>query len=563
IAVFSSFHRVQTTLQTIFTPEIRRAVTNAALGRDLAIVIGDTKLLVTAFYGKEKDILRDEGKKLIENVTALAKKNNNEKLFKTLDEFTGKISNVLIQCEKVNLLREEIEAVDKKLSKNLDNLAKVISNKILDKVMSGEDASGMEHLTIMVSECSKLVFKSSISFTRLGLDYFKAPISKEKHPLLELLNGLELNLKVFQLADQDISLIKNELVSDVQIFKSNITQFHLASAELETRINNMDIKKKEMLEIMASIDSRVLKNTEYASRTLTQALSGTTLICLIIFLITFFIILTSIFMNRSINKSLYQVIQGLKNAFDESSLNSEQVSISSKELSGGVIHLADSLKETSSSLDEMALITRQNANNANNANSIVSNSAHDIQKVSDSIDNLSSFMEEISGSSEKTRLIVKTIDEIAFQTRLLSLNAAVEAARAGESGAGFAVVADEVRNLAVQVSEAAKDTAVIIEETIHKILNGSELFSDASQAFIKLETGRNKIGNLVAKIATASDEQAHDVSQINRVVSDMDQLVQKNAENAEKLAKTSEQIKTYGKNVGRFIKHLLNLVSKS
>lgn len=314
---------------------------------------------------------------------------------------------------------------------------------------------------------------------------------------------------------------------------------------------------------MESIDSRVLKNTEHASSSLTQVISRTIFICITIFFITFFIILASIFMNRSISNSLNQVIHGLKHAFDESSFNSAQVFVSSQELSGGVIHLADSLKETSLSLDEMALTTRQNADNADNADKIISESAHDIQTFNQSIEKLSVFMEQISGSSEKTRLIIKTIDEIAFQTRLLSLNAAVEAARAGESGAGFAVVAGEVRNLAVQVSEAAKDTAVIIEETLEKIFNGSKLFSDASQSFIKLENGRNKIGSLAASIAAASQKQAHDVSQINQVVSDMDQLVQKNAENAEKLAKTSEQIKIYGKNVDRFIRQLLDLVGKS
>lgn len=563
IVVFSSFHRVQTALESVFTPEIKSAVSNAALGRDLAIVIGDTKLLVTAFYGKDKDTLWNEGKKLIKNATALAGKTANEKLSQTLDEFTGEIKNVLAQCEKVNLLRMEIEAVDRNLNKSLAELNKVVSNKILDKVMLGEDASGMEHLTLMVSEYGKIVTRISINFTRLGLEYFKAPISKDNHPLFMLLSELNLKLKVLQASDKDISIIEKKLTNDVEKYRSLIEQFHLAVSELENRINDMDLKKGEMLKMMASIDSRILKNTEKASSSLIQVISRSSYICMAIFFVTFVIVIVSIFMNRSISKSLNQVIRGLKEAFDESSLNSEQVSISSRELSGGVIQLAGSLKETSSSLEEVDLSTRQNADNADNANHIVIESAQDIQNVRESINNLSVFMGEISGSSEETRLIVKTIDEIAFQTKLLSLNAAVEAARAGESGAGFAVVASEVRNLAVQVSEAAKNTAVIIETTIKKIMDGSKLFSDASQAFEKLEHGRNEISNLVAKIAQASEEQAHDVSQINKVVSDMGQLVNQNADNAEKLAKTSEQIRTYGENVDRFIKQLLNLVSKS
>ncbi len=131
-------------------------------------------------------------------------------------------------------------------------------------------------------------------------------------------------------------------------------------------------------------------------------------------------------------------------------------------------------------------MTKQNADNANQADGLMKEANQVVVQANESMGELTTSMEEISKASEETSMIIKTIDEIAFQTNLLALNAAVEAARAGEAGAGFAVVADEVRNLALRASDAAKNTANLIEGTVKKVSDGSELVTRTNEAFTKV-----------------------------------------------------------------------------
>jgi len=170
-------------------------------------------------------------------------------------------------------------------------------------------------------------------------------------------------------------------------------------------------------------------------------------------------------------------------------------------------------------------------------------------------------MKDISEASEETQKIVKTIDEIAFQTNLLALNAAVEAARAGEAGAGFAVVADEVRNLAMRAADAAKNTSGMIEGTVKKIKDGSDLVTTTNEAFTEVATSASKVGELVGEIAAASNEQAQGIEQVNRAVAEMDKVTQQNAANAEESAGASEEMRGQAEQMKDVIAELLVLVS--
>jgi len=255
-------------------------------------------------------------------------------------------------------------------------------------------------------------------------------------------------------------------------------------------------------------------------------------------------VLVIFFIARSIIQPINRMVVGLGLAADQVSAGSDQVSSSSQYLAEGSSEQAASIQETSSSLEEMASSTRQNADNANEAKHMMAEVSQIIEKVNDHMGSMSMAIEKITQSSEETGKIIKTIDEIAFQTNLLALNAAVEAARAGESGAGFAVVADEVRNLSMRAADAAKNTSLLIENTISAVKNGNELTRLTQESFKEnIEIG-GKVSCLIQEIATASNEQAQGIEQVNHAVSEMNKVVHQVAASAEQSAGTSEEMRS-------------------
>ena len=184
-----------------------------------------------------------------------------------------------------------------------------------------------------------------------------------------------------------------------------------------------------------------------------------------------------------------------------------------------------------------------------------------IKSANDLMGQLTLSMEDISKASEETQKIIKTIDGIAFQTNLLALNAAVEAARAGEAGAGFAVVAEEVRNLAIRSADAVKNTAELIEGTVKKVIDGSEIVSTTNEAFDKVAEIAGKVGELVAEISEASDEQSNGIELVNIAVNEMDKVVQQNAANAEESASASEELNAQAEQLKDYVGELALLVT--
>jgi methyl-accepting chemotaxis protein len=264
---------------------------------------------------------------------------------------------------------------------------------------------------------------------------------------------------------------------------------------------------------------------------------------------------------RAITKPLNLIIQGLNEGASQVASASGQVSSSSQSLAEGASEQAASIEETSSSMEEMSSMTKKNAENAGHADGLMKETNKVVAKANQSMGELTQSMEDISQASEETSKIIKTIDEIAFQTNLLALNAAVEAARAGEAGAGFAVVADEVRNLAMRASDAAKNTASLIEGTVKKVKDGSALVSTTNDAFRQVAESSSKVGDIVSEIAEASKEQSSGIEQVNIAITQMDKVVQQNAANAEESASASEEINAQAGQLKEHVEGLVGLVT--
>jgi len=240
--------------------------------------------------------------------------------------------------------------------------------------------------------------------------------------------------------------------------------------------------------------------------------------------------------------SMNEILAQVASTVDEVAQGALQVSDASGALSQGATEQAASLEEITSSMSQLGSQTKNNATNANQANLLTNEAKNAAEKGNIEMSELNKAMQEISMSSANISKIIKVIDEIAFQTNLLALNAAVEAARAGRHGKGFAVVAEEVRNLAARSATAAKETSELIEGSIKTVENGSSLANKTAEALAEIRNGSIKAADIVGEIATASNEQAQGISQINVGLTQIDKVTQTNTASAEESASAAEEL---------------------
>jgi methyl-accepting chemotaxis protein len=270
--------------------------------------------------------------------------------------------------------------------------------------------------------------------------------------------------------------------------------------------------------------------------------------------------LAAYWIGREISHTLSGIARELADGSTEVALAASQVSTSSQTLAGGASEQASSLEETSASLEEISSMTKRNAEAAAQAKSLANQTRGAAETGAGDVSEMNVAMDAIKVSSSNIAKIIKTIDEIAFQTNILALNAAVEAARAGEAGAGFAVVAEEVRALAQRSATAAKETADKIEDAITKSDHGATISAKVASSLNEIVEKARKVDGLIGEIAGASQEQSQGIGQVLTAVTQMDHVTQTNAAAAEESAAAAEELNAQAQVMDGAVIHLKRLV---
>ena len=245
---------------------------------------------------------------------------------------------------------------------------------------------------------------------------------------------------------------------------------------------------------------------------------------------------------QEISNDLNKTMAEIKTSAKEVNAGAEQVSAGAQGLSQGATEQASSIEELSATVNDISEHIKKTAENTRLANTEAQNAGKEVSHSDKQMQQMKAAMENINQKSGEISKIIKTIDDIAFQTNILALNAAIEAARAGVAGKGFAVVADEVGNLAQKSANAAKDTTMLIEETLQAVEQGTVLADSTAESLQRVVTGTGKVTELVNQIAEASVEQSRAVEQVSTGIDQISSVVQSNTATAEESAAASEEL---------------------
>ena len=477
-------------------------------------------------------------------------------------DYQSTMSNFLANSKKVSL---EDSAILQKYRRGMDKYEEVYVKNCAD-LLEGQQ----KNLTRdMMERNTKITLINDI--INLGNDSgvkaFKSQALRNPIFMEEAVSNFskidkkfEALLAITRLAE-DINRI-DEIKSGCNAYKNAMIGFLGNWKYLQDLGNKRGNAGREVISLCKTMADAGMTATEKIVSETVSSLSSASWIMIIGLLISLVVgVIVAVLITKSITGPLNRVIEGMNEGADQVASASGQVSSSSQSLAEGASQQAASIEETLSSLEEMSSMTKQNADNASQADSLMKEANQVVTSANKSMTELITSMQDISNASDETQKVVKTIDEIAFQTNLLALNAAVEAARAGEAGAGFAVVAEEVRNLALRSAEAAKNTAVLIEGTVKKVKDGSELVDKTNDEFAKVVGSTSKVGELVGEISAASNEQSQGIGQVNIAVTETDKVTQQNAANAEESASASEELNAQAQAMKSMVGELMAMVN--
>jgi methyl-accepting chemotaxis protein len=522
---------------------------------------GAATQLVYAYNPDKMEILGFDNEEVFRLVNELKNELKDPQSIEQMDTLLAKYQEFFDEFKKVLESTEGSKNIDDFLVKSKSAVMAGLTVRIsfvaqLEKILAETDQLMDERLAN--TGAANLIYARFNEILRKEKEFV---ISKNAGIFNEVVTGLnDLLPKAKTLAQQ---LKSKDNVQKIEAIIGDVSAFKEAFVQYNQMVGKQSEAANEMLSAATASqnlcgEARNFQKNEMAlqsDKATGMMFAGTVIAFIIGTLLAFFTA-------RIVATSLHKVITGLTDSSEKISSASEQLAGASHSLADGSSQQAASVEETSSSLEEMAAMTKQNASHAAHADNLMQETKEIVASANNTMARLTEAMGEVSTASIETSKIIKTIDEIAFQTNLLALNAAVEAARAGEAGAGFAVVADEVRNLAIRAAESAKNTSALIDQTSNKVKESAKLVTDTESAFAHVTESATKVAQFVSEIATASNEQAQGIGQVNHAVAEMDKIIQQNVSSAEESAGATEELNSQVKQLEIFIENLVGLVGK-
>ena len=305
------------------------------------------------------------------------------------------------------------------------------------------------------------------------------------------------------------------------------------------------------------------ETTSADTQTTQQSASSSRILAMIFLGLTLASALMIGFLIRRMNQALSAMTNDVYEGAISVGQAATQMSSVSQSLAQGASDQAASLEQTSVSTEQINQMVHKNAENSHSVTGFANTANRLLTEANQKLEQMLDSMKDISTSSEKISKIIRVIDEIAFQTNILSLNAAVEAARAGEAGMGFAVVADEVRNLAQRCSQAARDTSALIEDSINHSRNGKVRLDEVAQSMRQVTESALEVQKLSGEVHIGSEEQAKGVERISKTILQIQKVTQQNAASAEEGASAGAQMSAEAEHLQSAVGRLREMVGIS